>query len=155
MKKVAILLVSLILTVMTFAVCPEQENLDPATCPVTVTSEMLTIDPATGQPRYLGYVMQEIGKQWVYEGYSCTDEQGRNSVVTASMGTLEQTADPNTGYTIYTLRGTITQIGPVSVTISAIVPPGVNETSIERAGSLIVIGTPRVIPAPTLCGGRP
>lgn len=137
------------------AVCPEQVFIDPNTCPAELSPGDLVTDPASGQVLYLGSITQEIGKPWTWDGYSCTEEANHEIRFSASAGELWQSSDPNTGIGLYTLTGIVQSVGPTTITITAHVVPHADEVSTTRAGGLVIIGTPRVLPAPPLCAGRP
>lgn len=160
MKKYALLIVlaGAVLVPLVFGQvtnCPDQVFLDPNTCPAELGPDDLVVDPNSGRVLYLGYLTQEMGKPWTWEGWSCTEEPNHVIMFTASEGDLQQNAYPETGLATYTLTGTVTQVGPQTIKITAHVVPQAGETYKTTAGGLVIIGTPRVLPAPPLCAGRP
>jgi hypothetical protein len=148
MKQTAFFVVLVLLTCLCFGqMCPEQEFVDPNTCPFAVDPNMLAIDPVSGERLMLGCITVDVGRQWVYDGWGC-DDDGNPLVFSASKGVVEQSGN------VYTLRGTQTAIGADYIHISVTDVPMEHQTPLTRTGTLVVLAVQPNRP-PTLCGGRP
>jgi hypothetical protein len=151
MRKIAIVLVVVILAALTFAQtgdCPEQTWMSSTDVPFTYDPNQVHLDAFTGERALLGYLIGDTGRELVYDGYACDPDE--NVVVfTVDRGTLEHPT-PDT----FTWRWVPVSAGLHYVNIHATDVPQPHQSPLTRTGTLVILST-RPNNPPVLCGGRP
>lgn len=146
--SVLVLAIALLASLCIGQTCPEQTWVNSIDVPFAVDPNMIQADPVTGEPALLAYLIGDVGRELVYDGYGC-DPDGNAMTFAASKGAMEHPT-PDT----FTWRFTPVAVGVDYVQISITDQPLPHQEPFTTTGTIAIMATPQNRP-PVLCGGRP
>ena len=149
MRHVAMILAVLVLAPLCFGQqCQEQVWMNPAEVPFVVDPNAIPADPYTGEPALLAYLIGDVGRELVYDGYGCDPDANRITFA-ASRGFLEH---PTPDSFMWRYTPVATGVHYVQITVTD--QPMAHQEPLTRTGTIAILATPQNRP-PVLCGGRP